>query len=427
LLLKSVHVEHFRSIKNETLECDPLTVLVGPNGAGKSTFLQAIRVFYDITARLGIEDFYGRRTEQPIVIRATYGDLRDDELDAFKPYVQQGLLTVTKRIAWADGKMEQKYFGSAEQVPAFAPIRAARTKTEQISQWNEVVESGVLRDIAEKAKRGQDVEALMRDYETAHPDVQPIEKEEQFFGPRNIGGGKLDNYTKFVYLPAVRDVAEETMEGKGATLHQRLDTLVLRKIQSRPEVQELKTEFTERLKAIYNPANIAELSAVATEISATLKDFVPGATFQLEFGDAKLPEIPVPPAVPTLSEDDFPGDITRKGHELQRALIFTLLQHLALARRPDDMPAANSRGEESGDGAPDAASGPDLILAIEEPELYQHPQRCRYLADLLFDLAKDPEKGLGARNQVLHPLRILRQSRSIRSYSVNAKSAAHGR
>src|SRR3989454_12691348 len=92
-------------------------------------------------------------------------------------------LTVTKRIAWADGKMEQKYFGSAEQVPAFAPIRAARTKTEQISQWNEVVESGVLRDIAEKAKRGQDVEALMRDYETAHPDVQPIEKEEQFFGP----------------------------------------------------------------------------------------------------------------------------------------------------------------------------------------------------------------------------------------------------
>src|SRR6266446_7966859 len=133
MLLKSLHVEHFRSIKNETLDCDPLTVLVGPNGAGKSAFLQAIRIFYDITARLGIEDFYGRRTNQPIVICAMYGDLSDDELEAFKPYVQQELLTVTKRITWADGKIEQKYFASARQVPAFAPIRASRTKTEQVS------------------------------------------------------------------------------------------------------------------------------------------------------------------------------------------------------------------------------------------------------------------------------------------------------
>src|SRR2546426_7155616 len=45
-------------------------------------------------------------------------------------------LTVTKRIAWADGKMEQKYFGSAEQVPAFAPIRSEEHTSELQSPCN---------------------------------------------------------------------------------------------------------------------------------------------------------------------------------------------------------------------------------------------------------------------------------------------------
>src|SRR5262249_42726981 len=49
-----------------------------------------------------------------------------------------------------------------------------------------------------------------------------------------------------------------------------------------------------------------------------------------------------------------------------------------------------------------APLGPDLILAIEEPELYQHPQRCRYLLGLLGELASTPGRGLGARNQILY-------------------------
>lgn len=45
--------------------------------------------------------------------------------------------------------------------------------------------------------------------------------------------------------------------------------------------------------------------------------------------------------------------------------------------------------------------GPDLILAIEEPELYLHPSRCRYLADLLLQLAERRDVDLGA-NQIIY-------------------------
>jgi putative ATP-dependent endonuclease of the OLD family len=70
MLLKAIRIERFRCIRNETLSCDPLTILLGPNGAGKSTWLQALRVFYDINARITAEDFYGRVTADPIVLRS---------------------------------------------------------------------------------------------------------------------------------------------------------------------------------------------------------------------------------------------------------------------------------------------------------------------------------------------------------------------
>jgi predicted ATP-dependent endonuclease of OLD family len=51
---------------------------------------------------------------------------------------------------------------------------------------------------------------------------------------------------------------------------------------------------------------------------------------------------------------------------------------------------------------PEPSRGPDLILAIEEPELYQHPSRCRYLSNLLLQLAEKPGVGLGASNQIIY-------------------------
>jgi predicted ATP-dependent endonuclease of OLD family len=49
-----------------------------------------------------------------------------------------------------------------------------------------------------------------------------------------------------------------------------------------------------------------------------------------------------------------------------------------------------------------SSRGPDLILAIEEPELYLHPSRCRYLANLLLQLAERAEVGLGTSNQIIY-------------------------
>src|SRR3546814_9535851 len=70
---------------------------------------------------------------------------------------------------------------------------------------------------------------------------------------------------------------------------------------------------------------------------------------------------------------------------LQRAFIFTLLQHLARTTVPesDDLQPDVNAGEVAPAVAPIPAQAPTLILAIEEPELYQHPTKQRHFADVL--------------------------------------------
>jgi hypothetical protein len=105
-----------------------------------------------------------------------------------------------------------------------------------------------------------------------------------------------------------------------------------------------------------------------------------------------------------LAEDGFESSVGRTGHGLQRAFILTLLQHLAKARNMAAADEADARGEGEGADLEVAVAGelPDLVLAIEEPELYQHPNRQRHLARVLMELASGRLPGVAGRTQVLY-------------------------
>lgn len=404
MIIKSVEVKNFRSIRETCLDCDNLTAIIGRNGAGKSSFLDAIDTFYDIAAPITEEDFFNRDIGSTIEIRVTYSNLRDDEKEEFQPYIKDDRLIVTKRISSENDRIIQRYYAAALQIPRFAEIRAKPGKRDRVSDWNEMVDSDELPNLGGKVRSADEVERLMSEYEDNHPEfMEPIEREEQFFGPRNIGGGKLDKFTKYVLVPAVRKASDEASGKKGA-IYQILDMIVLRKINAREDIQKFKSEFEERVKKLYSSENLTELPELGNSISQTLEKFAPGSQLKLGWGEVKPPEIPLPPARVTLVEDSFEGEITRKGHGLQRALIVTLLQHLAM-RVPIEPTAEDLDEEETGISIPkglEISQGPDLILAIEEPELYLHPSRCRYLHNLLLQLSEKPGIGLGTSNQIIY-------------------------
>jgi len=101
----------------------------------------------------------------------------------------------------------------------------------------------------------------------------------------------------------------------------------------------------------------------------------------------EVPDIlaPNPEIQATLIEDGFEGNVNYKGHGLQRAFILTVLQHLAITSHIIEL----QEGEESEGEVQDSAQKPELIIAIEEPELYLHPSRSRYLSELFYKLTSN--------------------------------------
>jgi hypothetical protein len=400
LIIECIEIKNFRSIRESCLYCDNLTAIVGRNGAGKSSFLYAIDTFYDIAAPITEEDFFDRDTGSPIEIRVTYSNLRDDENEEFQTYIRDEKLIVTKRISFEEDRFFQRYYAAALQIPQFAEIRSISGKRDRVIAWNQLVERNELDGLEGTARSADQVEQLMSEYEASHPQLmEPIERIEQFFGPKNIGGGKLDKFTKFVLVPAVREAEEEVIGKKGA-IYQILDMIVLRKINAREDIQEFKTEFEDKMRGLYSSENLTELPELGSSISQTLEKFAPGSQLNLGWDEIKPPQIPLPVAKATLVEDRFEGEITHKGHGLQRALIVTLLQHLAMTI-PVEPPSEEPEEEPPSTGV-DSSQGPDLIIALEEPELYLHPSRCRYLSGLLLQLAESPDVGLGASNQIIY-------------------------
>jgi len=84
-----------------------------------------------------------------------------------------------------------------------------------------------------------------------------------------------------------------------------------------------------------------------------------------------------------------------------------MLQHLAVAQAPmqesgDEKQPVTDNAEKVEPASKGKIVMPNLILGIEEPELYQHPNRQRHLSKILFKLATGSIKGVAAQTQVIY-------------------------
>ena len=391
MLIKRIEVENFRSLKNVDIKCENLTVLLGRNGTGKSSLLNALDVFYNVAFQAKDYDYFDKDTNLDISIRVTFGDLSTEELEEFNSQLSDDLLIVTKVINTGGAR----YYGASRQIREFFELRKLSAK-EKRSGFNALIDGGKFVGIGNKASSAPVAEELMSQYEEAHPELLvTFQSEQKFLGPKNIGGVKLDKYTKFLMIPAVRDASTEA-EKKGAIL-QLIDVLVMRSVNKRPDVRSLNEDFERRVKEVYSNDNLDELQNLAEMVSALLERYSPGAQLDLAFDAITPPKIPLPDAIASLVEDKFKCPINYAGHGLQRALIFALLQQLAIT---DLSPEVEVSDEKDGDDVV-LIGGPDLILAIEEPELYLHPSRSRYLSKVMEQLSQTPEQQAEPKSQLL--------------------------
>lgn len=395
MIIQSVHVKNFRCILDEVLECDMLTALVGANGTGKSTFLRALELFYSGSPSVTTEDFYAEDVNRGIEVSVTFADLDAEAQEQFSSYLENGTLTVSRVFSFAEGKVTAKYHGSLLQNPDFVPVRVAGGAREAIAAYNQLRQSpAYANELPAVRARDAALESL-RAWEAAHPDRCTRQRDEgQFFGFTEVAQGYLGRYTRYIHVPAVRDAGEDAAESKGSPITLIMDLVVRSVLAQRADVAQLKADTQRRYNEILDPERLVELDTLENRLSATLATYVPDAAVDLSWERGKPIEIPMPTTRVRLLEDGFCCAVERTGHGLQRAFILTLLQHLAVAAAP----AAAVQGE----GAAPVLRTPNLILGIEEPELYQHPNRQRHLARILLALSSGRIAGVAGRTQIIY-------------------------
>jgi len=377
----NIRVLNFRCLNDVDIPCENLTALVGRNGTGKSTILKAIDIFFNVSYPITIEDYCNRKIDDPIEIILTFEDFTTHEKELFRNYIFNDKLIVSKKINWKEGKVSQEYYAKSMHIPDFASIIEVEGKRDQQDAIRNLINSRKYDGLSGTFRSSDQGLEILKRYEQDHPELTKlIESRFQFMGARNIGGGSLDNYTRFVLLPAVKEATEE-VESRNSPIGQLINTIVSTEIQSREDLIKFTEDINQQILKVYSPENLGGLDGLAKDVTNLLKIYAPNSELKINWGQASTVKVSLPPIIYSLIEDDFEGDISNKGHGLQRALILTLLEYLA--KIPIEI-----EGEER--------VRVDIILAIEEPEIYLHPSRCRYFANILSELSErgedDPEQ-----------------------------------
>ena len=408
MILESLQVKNFRSVVSETLLCESLTALVGANGAGKSSLLKALDLFYNPAPKVDREDFYNGETGEEINITITFKGLSEKARERFSSYMQGEKLSVERVFKWEENKVTWKYHGSILKDPNFRHIRGGlqikdRGATAK-AEYEKARKVPGYEGLPATPKKLEDVKEILRRWETEHEDRCERERDEgQFFGFKEVAQGYLGRYTRFLYIPAVRDASDDATEGKNTVFGSLMDLVVRSVLAKKNELKDLQEETKAKFAEIMKAENLKELDTLAESMNKTLKTFVPEAKIDLLWQPLSEVTFPSPQADIKLVEDGYSSAIERAGHGLQRAFILTMLQHLVMAQATATvLSPLQPEGYQELSGEGETIELPDLVIALEEPEIYQHPNRQRHLASILLKLAEGKTPGVAEKTQILY-------------------------
>lgn len=390
--LRSLRVQNYRSILDATLYLDDLTALIGANGVGKSSFLKALSLFYDPAPSVSEQDYHGRDASDPITLTATFTDLSGPARGTFRPYMQGGSLVVERVVSLKDGRMDAPYHGSRLRRKDFMDFWRQTKAVDANVEYKKIIQKDEYRDFPAYTKY-DDRRAHLEKWEIDHPDqCDRVRDEGKFFGFKEVGSGHLGRYTRFLLVEAVHDASADEKESRGSALGKIVEMAVRANFDS-AGLEDIKKDVSSRVQAVMDREQVADqLSELGGELTKTLHTYVSDGQIELEMESMPDVRLELPRAAAKLVEDSYKTDVRGAGHGLQRAFIMTMLSYLASAR-----------GHPAPGGA-NAQPAPGLVLCIEEPELYQHPNRQRHMAEALLRLAGEGgnEEGAAGRTQIIY-------------------------
>ncbi len=389
--LTHLHIQNFRSCRDITLELTGMHALVGANNAGKSSVLRALDfLFNPSTKSLNEESFWNKDTSLEIRVEAIFSCLTDNEKEALGAYLKpDGTFHMARsaKLGVKGGESESESEKDDEKIaigqhykkPMPEPewLQEPSINGKNITEWWKNKEQLIVNGISfadlwsgiNKKPSVEEWKEKAKEFVSAHADKIPM-KDAWIDNPKGYANVLKGTLPFFILVPAVRDVTEESKGTKSSPFGKLLNTILDTVTQEKKEkIDGLLGEVAKQMNRGGGDERVPIIAETEKQLNKLLSDFFTGCNLEIEF---ETPTLEVLLSTPKLFVDDgFRNAAENKGHGLQRAVIFTIL------RRYAEYMTSSTDGKKR-----------NLILAVEEPELYMHPQAQRTIRRVFRKIAE---------------------------------------
>lgn len=393
--LRSIHVQNYRSLLNTNeFPIKNLFAIVGENNSGKSNILRSIEILTSAGAGGVVKkDFFD--PTQTIKIRATFCELTKTDKRNWQKYLVKDSLTIEKQISietdsrTGKEKVSGEFHGYlAEPKDWFLSVPKIIEKFPK-PDWSKIAKENKLPDyFHEDGKCNKTIftKALSKFFDEV--DVAYDEPNLSSTQALGLESNVVATLPQVYLLPAIADYSSEIdRRSTSTTFHKLMSDLARRIIAKDPKYHEVQ-EAIEKIKKLLNvedgkdSTRLKALGTVEERISSLLQKMMPsirGVTLTVVMDE--VADI-FSKGVGISIDDGVLTEVLAKGNGLQRCIVFTLLQTLILNEKGE---LFNKKDDKT---KSDGAAQTSIILAIEEPELYIHPQLAKLIFDVLQEFSK---------------------------------------
>jgi putative ATP-dependent endonuclease of OLD family len=365
-----------------------MQALVGANNAGKSSILRALDfLFNPSTKKIDEETFWNSNTVLTIWVEAIFDELSDAEKEneKLRPYLRPDeTFHIARSATWKVGVPDEEGTPPSDAKPAISQhfckpmpkydwLQEGNINGKNITEWwvnKDALKAGDT-DFFEyigtskpsvgvwKEKAKEFIEAHLTD-----DDFEDVWNE----NPQGYAGVLKGTLPHFIFVPAVRDITDEAKVTKtnpfGQLLYAVLESVTA---QQKAELETTLEGLQKRLNRIGGAERLESIVETEKKLNDVLKEYM-SCDLEIEFQSPSVETLLTTPQL--FADDGFRNMVTNKGHGLQRAIIFSIL------RCYSEMITGTGQQKKK-----------PMIFAVEEPELYMHPQAQRNIRKVFRGIA----------------------------------------
>lgn len=378
--INKLKIKNWRSIIDEEIQFQDLIILIGQNNHGKSNVLSSILFFF---GEIKIQQLDFNKDSDEIFVEIEFSDLNETEKITFQKYVSSENTITVRKTAKKDLNLSYNGFiqepiedwlkesniakfikkETAEKLPLkqYLPVAGRITKTDFITAQQDYIKANF--------------DKIKFDYKL---------EETNFLGATNVAKGIFGD---LFFIPSIKNASDE-LNPKGNSFFGQLYTKVINRIsENNPEFIDAKKRIIELSKILNKTDKNGGINKDRPKELTSLEGLLDD---ELKSWDTKIDIQITPPNVEDIFkvganvslDDGIKTDITRKGHGLQRALIFALIKAWAKVLKSE-------REEEDKNESSNRKASKSTYFIFEEPELFLHPQAQKELFASLVNLSNE--------------------------------------